>query len=389
LDLILPHDEEPRRTRPQHFPALDGIRLLAVVLVILHHITSGSKSSTFLHLIGLQRGNGLGPPLFFVLSGALLTAVIDLARHTDNRYRNFLLRRVLRIFPLYFGYLLLAAVVTFLVTGSGPQHFWVYALFSQNIFFHAAEQTGSALPTYHLWTIAVQDQFYLVWPLLLWRCKNIRQMRILCWSGIALSLLARVLMVCSTLPPELLNRSLPTVAGCMCLGGLLALEHREPTRLTTILRRSLAPLTVACLIWMWRGLYFTSPVGALVGYQLASVTCAALISSAMQRDSLVASIFGARFFAAGGKNLAFGMYMLHPFILDLSVRHLPLVSKPARLAIFLVGTLVLAALSSRFFERPFLQAKIGRAKPATTEADSKKPSHTPAAPPLSTPSLSS
>jgi peptidoglycan/LPS O-acetylase OafA/YrhL len=380
----LQHSQEPRRTRPQHFPALDGIRLLAVGLVILHHITSGSNSSTFLQIIGLQHGNGLGPPLFFVLSGALLTAVIDLARDTESRYRNFLLRRVLRIFPLYFGYLALAAAVTFLVTGSGPQHFWVYALFSQNIFVHSAEQTGSALPTYHLWTIAVQDQFYLVWPLLLWRCKGIGQMRILCWSGIALSLLARVLMVSSPLPSELLIRSLPAVSGCMCLGGLLALEHREPTRLTTILRRSLAPLSVACLIWMWRGLDFTSTVGALVGYQLVGITCAALISSAMQRGSLVARVLGSHYFAAGGKNLAFGIYMLHPFMLDLSMGHLPFSSKLVRLAIFLGSTLVLAAISSHYYERPFLQAKIGRARPAATPA---APAHT--APPLSTPSLSS
>ncbi len=357
--------------------------------MILHHITSGSTNSTFLHIIGLQHGNGLGPPLFFVLSGALLTAVIDLARDTDSRYRNFLLRRVLRIFPLYFGYLLLAAAVTFLVTGSGPQHLWVYALFSQNIFVHAAERTGSALPTYHLWTIAVQDQFYLVWPLLLWRCKSVRQMRILCWSGIALSLLARVLMVSSPLPSELLIRSLPAVAGCMCLGGLLALEYREPTRLTTILRRSLAPLSVACLIWMWRGLDFTSTVGALVGYQLVGVTCAALISSAMQRDSLVARVLGSHYFAAGGKNLAFGIYMLHPFVLDFSMGHLPFGSKPVRLAIFLAATLVLAAISSRYFERPFLQAKIGRAKPDTPGADSKQPAHGSSGSPLSTPSLSS
>jgi peptidoglycan/LPS O-acetylase OafA/YrhL len=372
LDQILQQAQEPRRTRPPHFPALDGIRLLAVGFVILHHITSGSSSSTLLHLIGLQRGNGLGPPLFFVLSGALLTAVIDLARNTENRYRNFLLRRVLRIFPLYFGYLLLATAVTFLVTGSGPQQLWVYVLFSQNIFVHTAEQTGSVLPTYHLWTIAVQDQFYLVWPLLLWLCKSIRQMRILCSSGIAVCFLARVLMLSSPLPSELLIRSLPAVAGCMCLGGLLALELREPTRFTPILRRSLAPLSVACLIWMWRGLDFTSTIGALVGYQLVGLTCAALISSAMQRDSLVARVLGSHYFAAGGKNLAFGIYMLHPFVLDLTMRHLPFGSKLMRIAIFLVATLALAALSSRFFERPFLQAKIGRPKAPTSEAPAQQ-----------------
>jgi len=367
LDKTLQHAQETQRTRPQHLPALDGVRLLAVGLVILHHITSGSTNSTFLHLIGLQHGNGLGPPLFFVLSGALLTNVIDLARDAKNRYRNFLVRRVLRILPLYFGYLLLATAFTFLITGSGPIHLWVYALFAQNIFVHTAERTGSVLPTYHLWTIAVQDQFYLIWPLLLWRCRDVRQMRILCWASIAVCLLARLLMVSSAVPSELLIRSLPAASGCMSLGSLLALERRDPTRLTLILRRSLAPLTVACLIWMWRGLDFTSAIGALVGYQLVGVTCAALISAAMKPDSLVARVLGARFFAAGGKNLAFGMYMLHPCLLEFCTTHLPFASKLTRLTAFLGSTVALAALSSRFYERPFLNIKTGRAKSATPQ----------------------
>jgi len=75
-------------------------------------VTQGARSSLFLHLIGLQRDNGIGPSLFFVLSGVLLTTVILDTRHTERRYRNFLTRRVLRIFPLYFGYLTLATVAT-------------------------------------------------------------------------------------------------------------------------------------------------------------------------------------------------------------------------------------------------------------------------------------
>ena len=57
-----------QHTRSKHIPALDGVRLLAVALVILHHLTRGSQTSIVLHLIGLQVNNGLGPTLFFVLS---------------------------------------------------------------------------------------------------------------------------------------------------------------------------------------------------------------------------------------------------------------------------------------------------------------------------------
>lgn len=311
----------------------------------------------------MQRGNGLGPPLFFVLSGALLTNVIDHARNTSHRYRNFLLRRVLRIFPLYFGYLLLAALATLIVTGSGPKHFWVYALFAQNIFIHLSENTGSVLETYHLWTISVQDQFYLVWPLLIWACRNLRQMRLLCWSGMVLSLLSRVLMMGPHVPPEYLVRSLPAVAGCMCLGGLLALEQRQRTWLTGFLHRGLLPLTAICFAWMWIGLDFRKPLGSLVGYQMVAFTCAAFITAAMRPTSAVAQVLSTKFFATGGKKFAFGLYMLHPCLLNLCIHDLPFESKLLRLSIFLMGTIILAGLSYRFYESPFLQMNIGRGGP--------------------------
>src|SRR5207248_3717098 len=164
-----------RHTRSKYIPALDGVRLLAVGLVMLHHLTRGSQTSIFLHLIGLQVNNGLGPTLFFVLSGVLLTTVIVDARGTDHRYRNFLTRRALRILPLYLGYLGVAVVATFWLTGQHLQNLWVFGFFLQNTFLTAASKTGSALPMYHLWTLAVQDQFYVLWPLLLWRCESIRK----------------------------------------------------------------------------------------------------------------------------------------------------------------------------------------------------------------------
>ncbi len=112
------------RKRPNHIPALDGVRLVAVGLVILHHLTSGAHTSFFLHLIDMQHDNGIGPPLFFVLSGTLLTKVILDARNAENRYRNFLLRRMLRIFPLYFGYLGLLTFATWIETGKLPSYLW-------------------------------------------------------------------------------------------------------------------------------------------------------------------------------------------------------------------------------------------------------------------------
>ena len=347
-----------RHTRSKNIPALDGVRLLAVAFVILHHLTRGSETSIVLHLLGLQVNNGLGPTLFFVLSGVLLTSVIIDARGSKHRYRNFLTRRALRILPLYFGYLGIALVATFWLTGRYLQNVWVFALFLQNTFVTAASRTGSVLPMYHFWTLAVQDQFYILWPLLLWRCESIRKMRSLCVAGIVLSFVARVIITHPSLTPEIFGRILPARAGEMCLGALLALDLREKTAFSGILRKSLLPLSAILAIWMWHGLSFTTSSGSVFGLQLIAVTSAAFIAVALKPSTWIARILGSKFFALGGKKFAFAMYVFHPLMLKIFMS-LPIASKGLRLALFGISTVVISGLSYRYLESYFLHIKVG------------------------------
>jgi peptidoglycan/LPS O-acetylase OafA/YrhL len=347
-----------RHTRSRHIPALDGVRLLAVGLVMLHHLTSGSHASIVLHLLGLQAGNGIGPPLFFVLSGVLLTTVIIDARESKHRYRNFLTRRALRILPLYLAYLGVAIVATFLFTGRHMQNVWVFAFFLQNTFLTAASKTGSILPMYHFWTLAVQDQFYILWPLLLWKCDSIRKMRYLCVAGIILSLGARIIITHPSLTPELFGRILPARAGEMCLGALLALDLREKTALSSILRKALLPLSAVLAIWMWHGLSFTTSSGSVLGLQLVAVTCAALIAAALKPSTWTARVLGSKLFALGGKKYAFAMYIFHPLMLEVCMS-LPIASKGLRLTLFAISTVVVSGLSYRYIESYFLHMKVG------------------------------
>ena len=347
-----------QNTRSKYIPSLDGVRLLAVALVMLHHLTRGSQTSIVLHLMGLQVGNGIGPPLFFVLSGVLLTTVIIDARGTEHRYRNFLTRRALRILPLYLAYLGVAMVVTFLITGRHMQNVWVFGFFLQNTFLTAASKTGSVLPMYHFWTLAVQDQFYLLWPLLLWNCDSVRKMRYLCVAGIILSFGARMIITHPSLTPELFGRILPAHAGEMCLGALLALDLREDTSLSSILRKAFLPLSAILAIWMWHGLSLTTSFGSIIGLQLIAFTSAALIAAALEPSTRIARVLGSKFFALGGKKYAFAMYVFHPLMLTICMS-LPIASKGLRLTLFAASTIVISGLSYRYFESFFLHVKVG------------------------------
>lgn len=353
-------------TRVIRNPALDGIRLLAICLVMLHHGTSGD-GGVLMHLLGIQKNNGFGHVLFLVLSGALITTVIRQNHNIENRYSNFLTRRFLRIFPLYFGYLLIALLATWLLTRSIPVNLWVSALFVQNFFHRIAQDTHSVLETDHLWTIAVQDQFYLIWPLLLWRCKNIDQMRILCCIGIAVSLIVRAVGPGLNLGfnQETIGHTLPAAAGCICLGGLLSLEWTNPTWFTAFLRHSFFPLLIATLIWMWFGMDYNTRVGSVLGYHLVALVCAGLIMVASNPASTISAIFATPFLAFCGRNLAYGLYMFHPTILVYFLHHTPGHSRILRLLVFPFVTALLAWLSYRYFESPFLRMKPSQRRRST------------------------
>ena len=172
-----------------HFTELDGLRGIAAIIVFFHHLCYTSINPagwnpfvTYLH--NLSRPGDAGVDLFFVLSGFLITSLLLEARDKPSYYHDFYWKRVLRILPLYALCLL---GVFFFVPGS---HAYVLlsALFISNfaLFFHVA----SSGP---FWTLAIEEQFYLIWPAFL-RRRPVAQLRrwalTLAFSSVALRLAA-------------------------------------------------------------------------------------------------------------------------------------------------------------------------------------------------------
>jgi peptidoglycan/LPS O-acetylase OafA/YrhL len=141
-----------------YFPQLDGLRTFAVLLVFLHH---WSLPESGLGIIGVQ--------LFFVISGFLITGILLGLRELiekgqsslSHSLRQFYIRRALRIFPLYYACLILFVILDrFEIRETAPWYF----LYAANIrFFLLGTFEG---PLSHFWTLAVEEQFYLIWPLL-------------------------------------------------------------------------------------------------------------------------------------------------------------------------------------------------------------------------------
>src|SRR6266705_527857 len=152
---------------------LADIRGAAIALVIMHNTSNKYPS---LHLQALFSNGWMGVDLFFVLSGLLITGILLDTNGSASYFRDFYARRCLRIWPLYFSVLLLIFVVVPLLS---PSHvhamfersspWWAYPLFLQNFLNpHPMLATG---PLGVTWSLAIEEQFYLVWPLVVGYCS--------------------------------------------------------------------------------------------------------------------------------------------------------------------------------------------------------------------------
>ena len=157
-----------------HLPALDGLRGLAIALVLAHHLVSGwHPAARWLAApVRIADVGWVGVDLFFALSGFLITGVLLDACGRPAYFRTFYVRRLLRIWPLYATVLMVLTAAALARPGmaGGEGHrflalwpwYWTHTL----NFFIARHGWGSPLATDHLWSLAIEEQFYLVWPLL-------------------------------------------------------------------------------------------------------------------------------------------------------------------------------------------------------------------------------
>jgi peptidoglycan/LPS O-acetylase OafA/YrhL len=160
-----------------HFPGLDGLRGLAILMVMFgHFIVVGKNLAAPSPWHRLLQSGYLGVDLFFVLSGFLITGILIDSKNRTPYFRVFYWRRALRIFPLYYGLLAISWLTVLWLTPSdralltgpdSPAWFWLYA---SNIGM-AFKGGWLDCPTWvglgHFWSLAVEEQFYLIWPLLI------------------------------------------------------------------------------------------------------------------------------------------------------------------------------------------------------------------------------
>ncbi len=328
-----------------YFPQLDGVRAIAAMMVMAFHF-SQSLYGSYLLILGQT-----GVDLFFVLSGFLISTILLQAPHGDWReIGKFYIRRVLRIFPLYYGYLLVASIL-----GAGVSWwFWVYL---QN-FPMAVNHPGLHGPD-HFWSLAVEEQFYLVWPFLVlfWpRCWLAQAM----WGTIAASTMLRVLIAHTQVSPFYLTF---TRLDGLAAGGLLALYLRRGTLARA--RGWLAAGVPVFLVLLAAGARLSAGHG-LAWVQVTKFSAATgvyacgvglLLTAGSSRVLGAANgLLSSRPMRAVGR-VSYGLYVFHPPILGLIVTYLGDWRLGYKLAAFCVLTYGVSLASFYGFERRFTDMK--------------------------------
>ncbi len=197
---------------PLYMPQLDGLRAVAVAAVVWFHYTD------FQYICGVPVGT-LGVQLFFVLSGFLITGILlryGSGRATDKLYflRNFYILRALRLCPLFYSTL---ALLIILNAPTYREYIFWHVLYLSNVF-----QFLFKVDTYgtHFWTLAVEEQFYLCWPLIVLFLRP-RQVVYICVTLIVAAPVFRYVFR----DIEYANRLLPAALDFLAAGALLACFH--------------------------------------------------------------------------------------------------------------------------------------------------------------------
>ncbi len=303
-----------------HHPALDGLRGVAVLMVLAFHFLhiDGQGGAVEGALLSATRSGWAGVDLFFVLSGFLITGILLDARGAARYFRAFYARRVLRIFPLYYAYL---AVLFLLVPRFFPSldvrpetqgWLWTYlgnVLFAREGGFEASPFTG------HFWSLAVEEQFYVVWPLLVWMLPS-RRLAVVCLALVAGAFALRLGIHRTTFNATAAYVLTPARMDALALGALVAVALREPAWWPRVRRAAPWVLGVSAAavaaVWVHRGGFFGGdPVVQVWAFGPLAAGFAALVVLALDGPASWLGRALTRPALVGAGKYSYGLYVLH------------------------------------------------------------------------------
>jgi peptidoglycan/LPS O-acetylase OafA/YrhL len=347
---------------PGYLPQLDALRAIAVILVILSHWLPAT------HYLNRFLPNGvIGVTLFFVLSGYLITGILlknkELLQQglsLKEAFTIFYMRRSLRIFPVYYLYILL--LILFFPADISTSVYW-HIFYASNFYFYF--QNGFSAQLSHLWSLAVEEQFYLLWPAVIFLTRRYH-LPLVFLSGILVAIVFRFIMYD---PPLHLGRLLmPGSLDSFSLGALLAYGQLYKTSWYNKIQKQqqllLSIVTIFMIVVQVGLAFYRSDMLTLGLYYFVLSVFFVLLIMVVTSGNIYTSLSGPFLHNRGllylGK-ISYGLYLYHLVIPAFKGLQVPTWLLPFQVeSLFLLRFMllvVIASLSWWFFEKPILTFK--------------------------------
>lgn len=356
-------------------PSLEGVRGYAFLLVFFAHCCNAAGDIPqrwwWYPVRLIEEVAWVAVPVFFVLSGYLIGGILLDTREREGYFRIFYSRRILRVFPLY--YLTLMGVGSFsaLKGYSLSFLFWSHLLYIQNLYPGSVSILASVpwRVISHLWSMGVEEQFYMLWPLVVWLCPHRRILLRVTLTLIACSFALRFAAPWLRLAPIFMARWTPTVVDAIFMGAVLAIIRRE--KIYRWLESSapyaaLGGVGAIALISKLTGYsVLHTPLRAAFMISIWNITAAAVVVAVMRKDSFLCRVCSMKGICWLGAR-SYGLYLFHltylacflGLFIPRAARFMPLKCAQLLAAACVFGiTVLLAGLCYRFIEEPAMNLK--------------------------------
>jgi len=347
----------------KHVAGLDGVRGVAVLSVVLFHFLPREGAG----LLGVVSSVGwIGVDVFFVLSGFLITSILYEQRGAERYFHNFYARRMLRLFPLYYFLFLGVLLLTPLLHIHWRLGHLAMLFYGANLVLPFDGSLGTVGPfdLFHVWSLAVEEQFYLIWPWLVGSQMKRGTLRNICIVGIFVAPLLRFLMLRENVQPWLIYQSLPTRMDSLLFGAVLALIPLPSLRMARI-GGTIALLVFGSLVWRGHSVFFLSRPIQGAGYSALVLLSGSVLVLSFYPTTIVHRVCSWRVLRFYGR-YSYGLYLWHYFFsaqfgsLTAWVESCVPVRFVASLLSFGLILLIstgIAFASYRLIEQPFLRLK--------------------------------
>ena len=352
-------------TEPKRIPELDGIRGIAAIIIIIWHY--GRMQLVNNHCMASEYfkvATGFfwtGVDLFFVLSGFLLGSILLNNKSSNNYFKTFYIRRICRIFPVYYLVVIILIIICFAGIGYATDWWfnnkipnWAYLTYSQNIFIAFKETLGNRWLS-HTWSLALEEQFYIILPLIIYFLNR--------------KSLVIVLSVCILSAPifrHLSNNWYQTFNLIYCrfdslFSGVLIAVAMQNEVIVSFLKKHNFKLTILFLGMLLLSAMFTFHklfLSYLNSHSWFAMVFAVLLLVVLTNKNNIFSVISRNKYLVKAGIISYGMYLYHPMVVGLM--HLLIKKQTPRImnwsdllltVLSFVITIIVAHLSFKYFER--------------------------------------